>query len=103
MFIAAPDALRSYGDYAALLVWGADKNGAKQGPPYFVVFRLGTGKAWRIDSRAPLVVQDTTWTLDDTYLYWGERNDTELEHGQVRRMVRIPLAKLESLGKPISG
>jgi hypothetical protein len=103
IFLAAPDALRSYGDYAALLAWGVDKSGAKQGPPYFVVVRLSTGKALRIDSTAPLVAQDTTWTLDDKYLYWGERNDSELEHGHVSRMVRFPLAKLESLGKPISG
>lgn len=100
VYLSAPDSIRSYGDYAAILARPLQDAGT-QGVPYFAVIRLSTGTVWRIGGRTPFVIQDTTWTLDDTFLYWGERSEADLDGHLIRRMVRVPLSKVDVIGTPL--
>jgi hypothetical protein len=46
-------------------------------------------------------MEESMWTLDDTYLYWGENNDPQAEALHVRRVVRVRLGSLDAVGARI--
>jgi hypothetical protein len=62
---------------------------------------LSSWTAWTVSSQAPYFMEESMWTLDDTYLYWGENKDPQAEALKVRRIVRVKLGSLDAVGRRI--
>lgn len=63
--------------------------------------RLSTGKAWRVDAEPGYVLQDATWTFDDTWLYYGETMGAANDVHKLYRIRRLKLTQLDAWGKPL--
>jgi starvation-inducible outer membrane lipoprotein len=66
---------------------------------WLLVVNLTTGKAWRVAAALGYAIQYTTWTLDDTWLYFGERLPGVNHDHYLQRIRRIRLTELDSWGK----
>jgi hypothetical protein len=100
-YLASPSGLRTWGRYAALQVWNQGPDGTASTPPYLIVADLSSWKAWKIASVEPYFMEESMWTLDDTYLYWGENKDPQTEALHVRHVARVRLGSLDAAGTRI--
>jgi hypothetical protein len=98
LFLPSPYAIRTHGDYVVIQSGAGTEKRTERS--FFVVTRISTWQSWRIDALAPLVAQETTWSLDDAYLYWAEA-DADATYHRIRRMVRLPLAALNDFGTSV--
>jgi hypothetical protein len=92
--------LRTRGDFAVVTVLDrAPGAGIDYESTWLLVVSLTTGKAWRVAAALGYAIQYTTWTLDDTWLYFGERLPGVIHDHYLQRIRRIRLTELDSWGK----
>jgi hypothetical protein len=101
VYATSPSGIRTSGQYAAIQLWSQSDGGAPQAPVFFIVVDLSTWQAWKVQSLPGYVPEDSMWTLDDTYLYWGEVLMSETTPFAFHRMVRVRLDGLDVVGKRI--
>jgi hypothetical protein len=92
----APQSFKAWGDFAAALLWPLDSTGQPRPAPFFLVVRLSTWEAWRLDPQPGRAFHADGWTLTDRYLYAGESGDVYAENFWIRRMTRVALDRLDA-------
>lgn len=93
--------LRTWGDFVAVTALDHPKGSAiDYGAIWLLVANLVTGKAWRVEAAPGYALQATTWTLDDTWLYFAETLPGVKYEKSLLQLRRIRLSELDSWGMP---
>lgn len=71
------------------------------GAHHLVVAQLSTGKGWRVDAEPGYVLQEASWTFDETWLYFGETLSGANNVHKLYRIRRVKLTQLDAWGKPL--
>ncbi|MBK8998480.1 MAG: hypothetical protein IPM35_22395 [Myxococcales bacterium] len=93
--------IRAWGDHAAVQLGELSGPGVVTNVSIFVM-RLSTQKLWRVDPRPGFALHSDGWTLTETHLYLAEKEASNTDPWLSKRVVRLDLAKLDTLGQPLN-
>lgn len=93
--------IRAWGDHAAVQLGENPSAGVTSNVSVFVM-RLSTQKLWRVDARPGFALHSDGWTLTEDHLYVTEKEATNADPSIAKRVVRLDLAKLDVLAKPLN-
>jgi hypothetical protein len=98
-----PSSVRTWGDYAAMLVREQIPGGGNFDYPYLVIAKLSTGKLWKWQRAKDKIPMDYALALTDTHLYYGERwGLAATEDFVIRAVVRLSLDKIAEIAEPLN-
>lgn len=93
--------IRAWGDHAAVQLGEHPSAGVTSNVSVFVM-QLSTQKLWRVDARPGYALHPDGWTLSENHLYVTENEATNADPSIAKRVVRLDLAKLDVLAKPLN-
>lgn len=93
--------IRAWGDHAAVQLGELSAPGVVTNVSLFVM-RPSTQKLWRVDPRPGFALHSDGWTLTETHLYLAEKEASDTDPWISKRIVRLELAKLDTLGQPLN-